>query len=92
FVGDWSADMGDHVKKGQVLATIETPDNDSKLAAANARLKADQAIVEARKSDVDFNASQLKRWNESPKGVVSDQEREAKKAAYDTSVARLNEA
>src|SRR5277367_3410865 len=33
YVGKWSADIGDHVKKGQVLASIETPELDAELNA-----------------------------------------------------------
>ncbi|MDE1901769.1 MAG: efflux RND transporter periplasmic adaptor subunit [Alphaproteobacteria bacterium] len=81
YVGQWSADIGDHVTKGQVLATLETPDLDAQLAAAQAKLKASQALVE-------FTQSTYERWKNSPKGVVSDQERAAKKADYDRAVAQ----
>jgi RND family efflux transporter MFP subunit len=82
YVGSWSADIGDHVKKGQVLATLDTPDLDAQLAAARAKLKAAQAEVE-------FSKSTFERWKDSPAGVVSEQERESKKADYDSAVAQL---
>ena len=82
YVGNWSANIGDHVQKGQVLATIETPDLDSQLIAAQAKLKAAEAVVE-------FTKSTYERWKDSPKGVVSQQEREAKKADYDSAVAQM---
>ena len=44
----WLVDIGDHVKKGQVLATIETPELDAELSAARAQLKASEAQVVAR--------------------------------------------
>jgi RND family efflux transporter MFP subunit len=90
YVGNWSADIGDHVTKGQVLATIETPDLDAKLAAAKARLKADEATVKAKESEADFAKTTYERWRDSPKGVVSEQEREAKKADFSRGVAQLN--
>ena len=40
YVAKWLVDIGDHVKKGQVLATIETPELDAELQAARAQLKA----------------------------------------------------
>ncbi|MGH6981354.1 MAG: biotin/lipoyl-binding protein, partial [Stellaceae bacterium] len=43
YVGKWVADIGDHVKKGEVLATIETPDLDADFTAAQAKLKAADA-------------------------------------------------
>lgn len=81
YVKSWAADIGDRVKKGQVLATIETPDLDAQLVAARAKLKSSQASV-------DFTKSTYERWKDSPNGVVSQQEREAKKADYDRAVAQ----
>jgi len=92
YVAKWHADIGDHVRKGQVLATIETPDLDAQLVAAQAKLKAAAASVVARQADADFAKTTYDRWKNSPKGVVSEQEREAKKAGYEGSVAHLNEA
>jgi RND family efflux transporter MFP subunit len=82
YVGSWNADIGDHVKKDQVLATIDTPDLDAQLAAAKAKLRAAEAQVE-------FTKSTYERWKNSPTGVVSEQEREAKKADYDSAVAEM---
>lgn len=92
FVGAWSADIGDKVVKGQVLATLETPDLDAQLAAARAKLQSSEAQVKARHADMDFAESTYNRWRESPKGVVSEQEREAKKADFNGASARLEEA
>ena len=36
YVSMWLVDIGDHVKKGQVLAIIETPELDAELQAARA--------------------------------------------------------
>ncbi len=91
YVGTWKVDIGDHVKKGQVLATIETPDLDARLAAAQAKVKAAQALVVARQADADFSKTTYARWKDSPRGVVSEQERDAKKAGYDYAVAQLNQ-
>jgi RND family efflux transporter MFP subunit len=82
-------DIGDHVKKGQVLAIIETPELDAELQAARAQLKASEAQVGARKAEADFSKTTNERWRDSPKGVVSEQERESKKADYESSEARL---
>jgi RND family efflux transporter MFP subunit len=89
FVGKWNADIGDTVHKGQVLAVIDTPDLDAQLAAARAQLKAAQAQVLADKAEAEFSRTTYDRWRDSPKGVVSEQEREQKHADYDRSVARL---
>lgn len=89
YVATWLVDIGDHVKKGQVLATIETPELDAELAAAKAQLKASEATVDARKAEAAFSKTTNERWRDSPKGVVSEQERESKKADYESAEARL---
>jgi RND family efflux transporter MFP subunit len=89
YVAKWQVDIGDHVSKGQLLATIETPELDAELAAARAQLEASEAQVKARKAEAEFSKTTNERWRDSPKGVVSDQERQAKKADYESSEARL---
>jgi RND family efflux transporter MFP subunit len=89
YVAKWMVDIGDHVKKGQVLATIETPELDAELGAAKAALKASEAQVAARAAEAEFSKTTHERWKDAPKGVVSEQERESKKADYQSSEARL---
>jgi RND family efflux transporter MFP subunit len=89
YVLKWLVDIGDHVKKGQTLATIETPELDAELEAARAQLEASKAQVEARKSDAEFSKTTNERWRDSPQGVVSEQERDSKKADYEGARARL---
>jgi RND family efflux transporter MFP subunit len=89
YVAKWLVDIGDHVKKGQVLATIETPELDAELEAARAQLKASEAQVGARRAEAEFSKSTNERWRDSPQGVVSEQERQSKKADYESSEARL---
>jgi len=88
YVANWVSDIGDTVKKGQILATIETPELDDQLMAAKAKLKAAEAEVKVQQSNVAFARTTYDRWRNSPKGVVSDQERDEKKAESDSSVAR----
>jgi membrane fusion protein, multidrug efflux system len=92
YVGKWFVDIGDHVKAGQVLALIETPDLDAELAAARAQLAAGRAQVLVRQAEEQLGLTTYERWRDSPKGVVSEQEREEKKADYDSAVARLKSA
>jgi RND family efflux transporter MFP subunit len=89
YVAGWQVDIGDHVNKGQVLATIETPELDAQLQAARAQLQSSEATVQARKAEAEFSKTTNERWRDSPKGVVSEQERESKKADYEAAVARL---
>jgi RND family efflux transporter MFP subunit len=92
FVGKWMADIGDRVHKGQVLATIETPELDAQLAAARAQLRASEAQLVTRQSELGLARTTNERWRDSPKGVVSEQEREEKRADYETAAARLKAA
>jgi RND family efflux transporter MFP subunit len=92
YLGTWSADIGDRVKQGQVLATIETPDLDQQLNGARARAAAAEADVKVVESDVSITKVTYQRWWESPKGVVSEQEREQKRADYESALAHLDEA
>lgn len=92
YVGKWYVDIGDRVKKGQILAEIETPDLDAELAGAEATLKSAEAEVHVKEAQAEFAKTTYERWRDSPKGVVSDQERDAKKADYDSAVAQLNAA
>ncbi|HVY08368.1 MAG TPA: efflux RND transporter periplasmic adaptor subunit [Burkholderiales bacterium] len=92
YVAKWTVDIGEHVGKGQVLALIETPELDADLVAARAELVAAQAQVTVRAAEAEFAKTTNERWRDSPKGVVSDQEREAKRSDYDGSIARLNAA
>jgi RND family efflux transporter MFP subunit len=48
--------------------------------------------VKVREADAAFAKSTNERWQGSPKGVVSDQEREDKKAQYAVGIAQLNAA
>jgi len=91
YVENWTSDIGDRVKKGQVMATIETPDLDDQLNAAVAQVKASEAEVTVAQADADF-AKQASNMYNAPKGVVSELERAEKRAEYDSSIAKLNAA
>jgi len=92
YVAKWYVDIGDHVRRGQTLASIDTPELDAELTAARAELTAAQAQVKVREAEAEFAKTTYERWRDSPKGVVSEQEREAKKSDFDSGVAKLNAA
>ena len=92
YIGSWSADIGDRVKQGQVLATIDTPELDQQLNAAKAKADASDAQVAVAQSNESIAKLTYDRWRDSPRGVVSEQEREEKKAEYTSAVAHLAEA
>ncbi len=92
YLKNWYFDYGAHVKKGDVLAEIETPDLDAQLAAAEAKLNSGRAVVKIREAEQQFAESTYQRWRDSPKGVVSEQEQQIKQADYNSALARLNSA
>jgi RND family efflux transporter MFP subunit len=92
YVAKWFVDIGDHVEQGQVLATIETPGLDARLVAARAGLNAAKAEVQVRQAEADFARTTHDRWKNSPKGVVSEQEREDKKAGFESAKAKVSAA
>jgi RND family efflux transporter MFP subunit len=92
YVAKWYVDIGDHVGAGQLLATIDTPELDAELRSAQAKLRVAQAQVKVKEADAAFAASTYERWRDSPKGVVSEQEREDKKAGDASAAAQLEAA
>jgi RND family efflux transporter MFP subunit len=92
YLKNWYFDFGAQVKKGQVLADIETPEIDAQLTAAKAKLNAASAAVKVREAEAQFAKTTYARWRDSPPGVVSVQERETKQAEYESGLARLNAA
>ena len=92
YLKKWYYDYGAHVKKGTVLADIDAPDLDAELAAAQASLKAAQSQVQVREAQMQFARTTYERWRDSPKGVVSEQERESKRADFDSAQAQYNAA
>jgi len=89
YVAKWYVDIGDHVTEGQVLADIETPELDAQLAAARAQLKVAKAEVLVREAEAEFAGTNFRRWRDAAAGVVSEQEREDKKAGFHSATANL---
>jgi RND family efflux transporter MFP subunit len=56
YLASWSQDIGAHVRRGQTLAVIDTPDLDQDMAQA----EADLATAQARQNFADLTA---KRWH-----------------------------
>ena len=92
YLKKWNFDYGAHVKKGDVLAEIETPDLDAQLSASEAKLNSARAVVNVREAEERFAQSTYQRWRDLPKGVVSVQEQESKQADYNSAKARLSSA
>jgi RND family efflux transporter MFP subunit len=89
YIRDWKVDIGDKVVKGQLMCDIETPELDADLTAAQAKLNASQAEVTVEKANADFAVTSYERWWNSPKGYVSEQEKQEKKAQRDSGLAKV---
>jgi RND family efflux transporter MFP subunit len=92
YLKNWYSDFGAHVKKGQLLAEIDAPDLDAELAAAQATLQAAESQIKVRAAEREFARTTYERWRDSPKGVVSVQEQESKKADFNSASARYSTA
>ena len=74
YLRRWSADIGDHVDAGQLLAEIDTPELDQELARARAGLAQTEAALDLAKSTA-------RRWTDLLKTAsVSEQETAEKQA------------
>jgi len=90
YLKSWYFDIGAHVKKGQLMAVIETPELDQQLQVAQADLKSAQANLDLA------NTTSTRYQNLLKTNSVSKQETDvavsdaaAKKAAVDASMANV---
>jgi RND family efflux transporter MFP subunit len=88
YLKDWKVDIGQVVKKGQLLAEIDTPDLDQQLAQARADL------TTAKANQVLSQSTELRWKNLLAKDAVSQQEYDEKAGdlAAKTSVVKAQEA
>lgn len=76
YIASWTADIGDRVKAGQVLAVIDGPDLDQELNQARANLAQAQANLELARISAD-------RWKElGAQNAVAQQDVDQKAADY----------
>jgi len=86
YVRAFAVDIGARVRKGQILAELETPELDQQVAQAKAQL-------EQAKANVALAEVALKRWKTLfSQNSVARQDLDTKQNAYDTSVALQNSA
>lgn len=100
YISKRSADIGARVKKGQILAELETPELDQQMRQAQASISQMRAAMKQAQAHVGEVRAQLNlaklttdRWKQlSAEGVVSVQETDEKRALYDVKVAELEAA
>ncbi|GAA5001058.1 efflux RND transporter periplasmic adaptor subunit [Acinetobacter puyangensis] len=84
YLKKWNVDIGDQVKKGQVLAEIDTPELDQEILQAQAQL------AEAR-TEADFAMTTAKRWQSlAHSNSVSSQEVAEREADKNAKIAAMN--
>jgi len=59
FLSDVKADMGDHVKKGQVLAVVDDPELEKQVQSAQASLAARKELAKAAEATVEQSQKSL---------------------------------
>jgi len=84
YIQKINVDIGDHVRKGQVLAILEIPELDAQLEAANAGVRHSQEEIsraqnEVRRSEADHAAihsaaTRLRQASETRPGLIAEQE------------------
>jgi membrane fusion protein, multidrug efflux system len=90
YVRSWHVDIGDKVKKGQVLAEIETPELDQELAQAQAQLLQTQASVALSKANRNLATANLARASRlAPSGIVSKADLEQSQAQAEVGEANV---
>ncbi len=83
YVLRWQADIGAHVKQGQVLAELDTPELNQELAQATAQRQQAQAALALAKTSFD-RAQQLRQ-----RDAVSQQELDDRQGAFNQGTANL---
>ena len=97
YLKRWYADLGAHVKAGQVLAEIEAPEMDQQVLQARANLQQaraalDQALAnyDRGKADLELARVTAQRWKDlAAQGVVSRQDNDQSQAQLQSQSANL---
>ena len=86
LVSERCVQLGDHVKKGQVLATIDTPDLDAETASAKSALISAEKHLMETKYQYNFAKQTYERFkNSSSDGAISRQDLDTKYNEFKTS-------
>ena len=86
-------DIGDHVRKGQLLAVIQDPQTDQSLLQAKATLAQLKAALAQAQANAQLSTVQNQRWQSlTQEGVVSQQDADTKRAQAGADEAAVNAA
>ena len=83
-------DIGDHVRKGQLLALIDAPDLDQQVDQAREQLRQAESQASLQQAQLDLTRVTWERWRTLvAKGVFSRQDGDQRETDYRTQVANL---
>ncbi|HZL35585.1 MAG TPA: efflux RND transporter periplasmic adaptor subunit [Tepidisphaeraceae bacterium] len=92
YLKSWNHDMGDSVRKNEVLAEIETPELDHQIDEATAKVAQLKSEVKVANAAVKFAKVSYEREanaNKDVEGSVSLQERDEKEAELESDLAKV---
>jgi multidrug efflux pump subunit AcrA (membrane-fusion protein) len=93
YVSRRYVDIGDHVKQGQLLATIDAPDLDRQVAQARAALRESESNLAQMQAQLHLNALNWDRYKVLvAKGVLSRQQGDQQEANYRVAEANVGAA
>jgi RND family efflux transporter MFP subunit len=90
YVKSWTANLGDRVKAGQVLAEIDAPEGDQQVAQAKAAVEQAQAAIAQAQANLQQSKANeglakisADRWKQlADQGIVAPQDNDQKQAQY----------
>ena len=86
-------DIGDHVRKGQLLAIIDAPDLDQQVEQAREQVRQTQAQLEQQRANLALAAVTVERYRVLvAKGVFSRQQGDQQEANYNQQIANVRAA
>jgi membrane fusion protein, multidrug efflux system len=89
YVRSWSADLGEHVKEGQLLVELDAPEMIHLLGEGEANLAKSRASLEQVKANLALAKVQLQRARTLGAGVTSQQEIDIRQATNDAETANV---
>lgn len=93
YVAKRFVDIGDRVKEGQLMATIDAPDLDQQVDQARSTLQQSESVLGQAKAQLNLAKVTWDRWSSLEQaGVVSKQEGDTEKANYEVAEANVKAA
>jgi len=99
YVGKWSADIGDRVRKGDVLAELYAPEmevdlkqKEATVQQARTQIQQARALVSAARAQLDRSRAQHERFQRIGQGVIDKEQVDEVRLAHESAKAGLEKA